>query len=544
MAWHGELDLKIVHRPHGSFTRVRFPPIPSLVIFPTNITRWVPFARFGMDFSAGLVGRRSGLHGLVVLILYASTSTAVPLERAAAAGGELRLRVVDAQSGLPLVARLQLKNSRGRLPRVRGSGLVRFPSWYVIEHEATLKLRSDRYTFEVFAGPQYRHQYGNFVIEDHAEDEKTIELRRHADLSREGWYAADLDVDLEPRLAALAAESEDLNLVPLRRANKAAGTRSANRKATAVEARDGDASRLLAAIASPDSSAGGKLLGFQLPPVAGSAHAAPVHVEVAYPFAWQLPVWLANDQVDSFQLLCSNSRLEEVVDHEREGYPRNRLLFPPPHGNTRWAETIYYHILNTGIRLPPSAGSGAGKFNVPAGTNRVYAHCGEPLSFERWFAALKSGQVFVTNGPLLRVEVDGHSPGHVFDLERDESREFAIHLRLATRRPIEYLQIIKNGLVDQEIRLGGDTAGGSPPRVKFSASGWFLVRAITNNTDIYEFASTGPFYVEHGDGPRIDRESVQFFLDWIDKARRQTSLPEDVWEQAREFWQQRLGEAA
>jgi hypothetical protein len=55
-------------------------------------------------------------------------------------------------------------------------------------------------------------------------------------------------------------------------------------------------------------------------------------------------------------------------------------------------------------------------------------------------------------------------------------------LDLATRVPVEYLQIVKNGEVAEEVRLADWTKRkGRLPPVVFDASGWFLVRAITNN---------------------------------------------------------------
>ena len=49
-------------------------------------------------------------------------------------------------------------------------------------------------------------------------------------------------------------------------------------------------------------------------------------------------------------------------------------------------------------------------------------------------------------------------------------------------------------------------------------AGWFLVRAITDRTDTFRFASTGPFYVETGEAKsRISRRSVNFFLQWLDE---------------------------
>jgi hypothetical protein len=85
--------------------------------------------------------------------------------------------------------------------------------------------------------------------------------------------------------------------------------------------------------------------------------------------------------------------------------------------------------------------------------------------------------------------------------------------------PVEYLQIVKNGKVEYEVRLDKFAAsGGKLPPIEFHDSGWFLVRAVTNNRKNYQFASSGPFYVERGGEPRVSRASVKFFLDWIDAA--------------------------
>jgi hypothetical protein len=116
----------------------------------------------------------------------------------------------------------------------------------------------------------------------------------------------------------------------------------------------------------------------------------------------------------------------------------------------------------------------------------------------------------------------------VFHSDTGQPLSLEIGLNLATRVPVEYLQIIKNGAVDAEVRLAEwkDKKGKLPP-VMFDSSGWFLVRAVTSNPKTYQFASTGPYYVEQGDRPRICKKSVQFFLDWIAAAEeRIRKLPD------------------
>jgi hypothetical protein len=182
----------------------------------------------------------------------------------------------------------------------------------------------------------------------------------------------------------------------------------------------------------------------------------------------------------------------------------------------------------------------------------VYVHCGNEFTPERWWEGLEEGRVFVTNGPLLRPAVDGQPPGYVFPIDSNENLSLEIGLNLATRVPVEYLEIIKDGEVYADVRLAEWTKKkGRLPPVDFDKSGWFLVRAVTNNPMTYQFASSGPYYVEKDGLPRISRRSVQFFIDWIDAAearirelpklddaQRKSLLAEQA--SAREFFQQLL----
>jgi hypothetical protein len=90
--------------------------------------------------------------------------------------------------------------------------------------------------------------------------------------------------------------------------------------------------------------------------------------------------------------------------------------------------------------------------------------------------------------------------------------------------------------------------------VVFDESGWFLVRAVTNNARTYQLASSGPYYVEKRGAPRVSRRSVQFFLDWIDarmkllqtlagvrESERAALLAEQA--EARKFFEELLGKA-
>jgi hypothetical protein len=188
----------------------------------------------------------------------------------------------------------------------------------------------------------------------------------------------------------------------------------------------------------------------------------------------------------------------------------------------------------------------------PVGYNRVYVHCGEELTWDKWWEGLRAGRVVVTNGPLLMPQVNGELPGHVFRADAGQSVDLQIALNLSTRDKIEYLEVIRDGKTVHEVRLDQwAKSGGMLPTVTFDQSGWLLIRAVTNNPKTYRFASTGPYYVEIDQQPRISKASAQFFYDWVIERAGRIKLTDekqkaevlDYHRQARDFWKKRVEEA-
>jgi hypothetical protein len=466
---------------------------------------------------------------IVVLgVVWASSSEALI---AASYDGVLTINVTEEGSAQPLAVRMELLKS-GRPVRIRPEGAIFLDGYLVFDGTVTLELKQGNYEFNLDAGPEFQTRAGHFSIERHAEDQTDVTMTRRVNMRAEGWWAGDLDVaqrfDDMPLLMRAAA----VDFVPVTIAENDRGKCRSLKQSPSAAISD-ISPPLFGPWTSIDKRAGSGLLyvgGDVRPdvcelPVSESTLATltatsetKTQTIALNANAWALPIWIASGKLDAVAIMDRSGLVNKVNEKNTEGYPRDRKFFPGTVGAGRWNEAIYHHLLNAGVRIAPAAGSGSGTSGNPIGTNRVYAYCGEQIHKESWLDALKAGQVMVTNGPLLRTTVEGHPPGHVFELADGEHREFQIALSLSfyEKAAVEYLEILKNGEVMHQVRLRELAENkGRLPGVPFKESGWFAVRAMTGNTKVYQYATTGPYYVEVAGKPRISKRSVQFFIDWL-----------------------------
>ena len=443
-------------------------------------------------------------------------------------------------------------------------------------------------------GPEYLVVNGHFEIHDFAEDSKTISLRRFVDMSSEGWWSGDLEVERPKKDLELLMLADDLhvaelvtwgnlkNLTKPAPAAKTSGIKTPPANASPTKASSGIVAadpraegagplvafadqRYYRSLAGLLRRPGGSLLVLGLdaaPPEEMIAHDTAAElagwareqgnawINVRRATSWDLPIWIALGMVDSIELADSQLARGSTKLDEAGTRPSETSKFAGPGGIGRWTEAVYYNLLNCGLRIPPTAGSGSGVATNPVGYNRVYVHVDQPLSYEAWLENLRAGRVVVTNGPLIRPNVGGELPGYVFQADAGQEVSLEVGLTLSTRDPISYLEIVENGRSVQEVRLDQWTAaGGKLPPLRFRESGWFVVRAVTDLGATHRFASTGPYYVEIGYQRRISRAAVQFFIDWLDaRADRPLGAGEDRSadphvEKARAFWQELLAKA-
>jgi hypothetical protein len=478
---------------------------------------------------------------------------------------EFQIDTVDKATGKPVAARMHLKNQAGR-PRLP-KGVPSYDDHFTIPGSIVLKLPLGEYTFELERGLEYKTLSGHFTIARNAHDTRQIELERCADLPSEGWYSGDLDVHRPARDLRSLMEADDVHVVPLIAWDNVDNPWHGGQPPQPLLVPFGD-NFFCHLLGGQQKRPGGtlSLLNLERPLKLGPAIAEypptpkylehvrkqpGVWVDLTRPYWWDLPLLVALGQIDSIQVAHGQICRAKTIANEEGGKPRDLQRLPGPMGNAKWSQEIYFHLLNCGLRIPPSAGSGSGIAPNPVGFNRMYAFVEGPFSYQKWWESVKAGRVVVTNSPLMRPTVHGEPPGHVFTEAKDTPVEYEIGLTISLREPLNYLEIIKNGRVEQEVRFAQYAKTGRLPKIKFNDSGWFLIRAVTDQSKTYRFAMTGPYYVEMGYRQRISRRSVQFFLDWLTERARQLEIDQpdqrrevlEYYRRARDFWQDRLAKA-
>lgn len=182
-------------------------------------------------------------------------------------------------------------------------------------------------------------------------------------------------------------------------------------------------------------------------------------------------------------------------------------------------EDRYYPLLNVGLRLPISTGTDWYMYDF----SRVYAQAEMPLTVPSWLAAVKAGRCVATNGPLLRLSVDGKGPGEVIAL--DEPRTVKVEASVLGRHDSGRLQLVRNGQVIKSERVenkNGAFAATLTHELRIDEPSWFAVRIDGNERNEFEqklFAHSSPVYVDLRAKRVFDVEAARTLLRQLEEAR-------------------------
>jgi hypothetical protein len=500
------------------------------------------------------------------VILAGTLAVAAEVSRAADTP-RLQFQVRD-ERGQPLPCQIYLKNDKGEPQRADK------PFWndhFVCAGDVSLDLSAGEYDYAVERGPEYERITGTLALAEGRDQTLRVSLRPISRLREAGWYSADMHVHRPPAEVEAVLAAADLDFAPV---ITWWNQRNLWRDAELPDPvqRQFDGRRVYHLMGGEDEREGGALLYFGLDrplditaknrevpspmTFVGRAREQDPHVwiDIEKPFWWDVPVWLASGKMNSIGIANNHQCRDRMYANEAWGRPRDAARLPEPLGNGFWTQEIYYHVLNSGLRIPPSAGSASGVLPNPVGYNRVYVQLDEEFNPNAWFRGLAAGRCFVTNGPLLVCRANGESPGAVFQRSAADPHRIKVEIDLTSWDHVPQIEVIYNGTVRTTVAGTDQQAQKHSVELELPGDGWFLVRAITDQRRTFRFASTGPFYLETaGRAPPVSRASAQFFLDWVDEriervkanvadaADREGVL--QFHRQAREFWGARVAAA-
>lgn len=185
---------------------------------------------------------------------------------------------------------------------------------------------------------------------------------------------------------------------------------------------------------------------------------------------------------------------------------------------------MYYHVLNCGLKCMAASGSDS-RMDVlrhaVSGGGNGYVKTGSPLTYEKWIAAYKAGRTFVTNGPMLFLEVDGKDPGGEIHLTAPRSVNVKVRAQCPIV-PMGVLQLIVNGEVVATAKPSADGAVEIDQPVRIGRSSWIAARIwgdrhrlVVNDPKV--FAHTSPVYCYLNNQRIAFPEDAKIAVAWIDR---------------------------
>ena len=519
--------------------------------------------------------RRVGLSCLLVLcsaLVLRSVESHVP-------AAELTGRVVDADTGRPLPARVYLRTEKGEDLFVETAS-PEGSAWKYAEQWVPLAGSSDRHTtvsahpwrvdlpagevsIEIERGKEYRLLRDVIRSGDQPQD-RTWRLQRWVSAEARGWYSGETHV--HRRLVELpnVMLAEDLNVAfpvtfwtvtskdapnlqpsPLRGQGPSPfgpredrGTEPIRIDSTHVIVPRNTEYEIFNVDGKPHTLGAMFLLNHRsaftalappVGPIARQAHAEGALLDLdKHNWPWSLML-VPVAKIDLFEL-SNNS-----VWRTKFGFRQAPATMPEwlrveqdsPTTFTEWGWLnhgwkYWYALLNCGFEIAPTAGTASGVHPVPLGHSRVYVHTGDQFDLESWWQGLKQGRSFVTTGPMLFATLAGRWPGERFETKAGGD-EHELEIETISEQPVSALEVLVGGtVVAREVPALERTATGAwrgtwRPRVKVPASIWVAVRSVEpREGGRRRFAHTAPWYIRvGGEAPRPRREEVQYFVEQV-----------------------------
>ena len=372
---------------------------------------------------------------LCSITLRRSHETPVPTEF-----GDIEITVLDERTATPTPARLGLYDVTGRMPLPSADALtisfyndqtkqIRLggsfgpgSSWPVENRHAfytdgryRARLPSGTYQLVVAKGLEYRIVKRTFEVEAGGAVELRVIATRWDDMPASNWYSGDAHIHItRPRSAieriSAFLQAEDVHISNiLEMTNPGAAHFQQYAWGPAGQERTGDH------VMVP---------GIEGPRTAPVGHT--ISLNISKPLYDREQYFLYHTFFEEYARQGGLSGYAHIGldDYNSPG----GLALDVPFGLVDFLEILqggrihtelWYEFLNLGYQLSPVAGSDFPYYDEP-GSVRNYVHVKGDFTPPRWFESLESGHTFVTNGPMLTLEVNGKKMGSTVNLRRGD----------------------------------------------------------------------------------------------------------------------------
>ena len=447
------------------------------------------------DYATDLMVLSAGGPGSSITICDVRIMRSFETERVQAYG---RLTLtVQTESGEPTPARVGLYDESGRAPLPSQAAVqmkefsdltrmvlllpatVNWPSenrytFYTDGSYAT-RLPAGKYELIISKGVEYHIARREIKIEPHTAHNVIVELERWTDMPSQNWYSGDVHIHFPRRDARenqsmwLQAQAEDLHV---------ANTLFMNNIATEHYPQF-DWGR------DPGFGEGIHMVipGQEGPRSTVRGHT--IHLNIQEPVKNPDRYLLYHEIFEAMSAQGGISGFAHGVTEVLRTRPG--LALEAPYGLVKFMEVqqrgllgtdMWFDFLNLGYKIAPAAGSDY-PYGGHIGDGRSYVRSDAGYSPDNWFQGLSDGRTFVTNGPMVDLELNGSNVGDEVTLSAGES--IVISARASINPDIDLLDRIE--LIEQgEIVASARSESGSEVlqlshELEAEQGTWFVLRA-------------------------------------------------------------------
>jgi len=188
-----------------------------------------------------------------------------------------------------------------------------------------------------------------------------------------------------------------------------------------------------------------------------------------------------------------------------------------------YSAQMYYRFLNSGFRI--AATGGTDNFSdvwrdPPPGADRTYVRIDGPLSVQAWLDGVRANRTFMSTGPLVFLDVNGHEPGDDVMLAAGAPAGIRVQAEALSIAPIGALEIIVNGNVAASVNAADSARIAFDGVVAIPDGGWIAARVTGPPSrwvsDSYAFAHTSPVWVTRPGRTFTSADDAAFLAQAVD----------------------------